>query len=245
MNKYLIKEDTLNQLASMTKILSGKETKLTPNEIIEELTKKINLDKAFYENDSDLEFINPYITRLGFRAFNYQQMLTKVECINLTELREDAVRLCTNLNTIILPKCIILGPGSLYGPNNLTSVSFENVITVDRNVFRDCSLLTYVNLPKAESIGANSFNNCNALESLELPSATYIGTNAFNNCNSLKYIVLSNNSICSLGAKLFNASGLGPSFEAIYVPDNLVEQYKVATNWANIDASYFKPLSEL
>lgn len=89
--------------------------------------------------------------------------------------------------------------------------------------------------------------NVKPLESVYLSSAISIGDMAFNNCPLLTTFVLRTNTICSLGGiDVFTNTLIDDSTTEgfIYVPDELVEQYKVATNWTTY-ASKIKGLSEL
>ena len=76
------------------------------------------------------------------------------------------------------------------------------------------------------------------IEKLELNKILTIENRAFENCNNLKTIIIrQSNSVPKLywGNK-FN-------YATIYVPDSLVEEYKIASNWSAF-ANNIKPLSE-
>lgn len=63
--------------------------------------------------------------------------------------------------------------------------------------------------------------------------------------NKLVAFILRRNMLCSLGNKnSFNNTPIASGTGFIYVPDNLVEQYKAATNWSTF-ANQIKPISEL
>ena len=81
--------------------------------------------------------------------------------------------------------------------------------------------------------------------------------NCFRSCYRLKKIILRNNKVCRLldsnpfyecyhflgtAGSTINPEGQKDGY--VYVPDDLVEQYKVATNWVAY-ADRIKPLSEL
>lgn len=102
---------------------------------------------------------------------------------------------------------------------------------------------TYVYFKNAKSVGRQAFMNCRSLVEAYFDSVTSIEADAFYLCQSLNKLVIRTPIVCTLLGKLTNnaiASGTG----FIYVPDNLVEQYKGATNWS-AHASQIKPISEL
>lgn len=129
----------------------------------------------------------------------------------------------------------------------------------------------YPNVPHTVTfIGQYAFNNCKSIEFNELPSEIItLEDYAFNNCVSIPYMDLSNctilyNSNTAFNARCFegctslayiklpsigsvipatNISSL-PVQTNIYVPDNLVDSYKSATNWNSI-ASRIHGYSEM
>ena len=94
-----------------------------------------------------------------------------------------------------------------------------------------------INIINCEYIGSVAFDRT-IIEKLELNKITTIEDRAFEACNNLKTIVIrQSNSVPSLDwGNTFN-------YATIYVPDLLVEEYKVANNWSAF-ANNIKPLSE-
>ena len=130
---------------------------------------------------------------------------------------------CTNLTTVNLPKCT----------------------SINRYAFNNCNNLTTINLPKCTDIEYGAFANCRGLTTVNLPECTSIGEYAFNDCTSLTTVILSNNQVATLGSiYAFNNSAISARAGYVYVPDNLVNSYKTATNWSTY-ANQIKPLSEL
>lgn len=118
------------------------------------------------------------------------------------------------------------------------------------------TLTSYSN-DRVTSIGEYAFYQQSTLESVDFPNVTSLGLRAFKNCRSLKKVIIEQKeSVCTLNADAFdgcyhilgtvnetyNPDGLADGY--IYVPDELVEDYKIATNWSTY-ASQIKPLSEL
>ena len=103
--------------------------------------------------------------------------------------------------------------------------------------------------PKIKSIGTGLFINCSALEILEFSekgssSRLTFGSNNFNRCNNFKALILRNEVMHTLNG---TSGYLSPTIENgtgfIYVPRNLLETYKTATNWS-VYADQFRALED-
>ena len=102
------------------------------------------------------------------------------------------------------------------------------------SAFQDCSALTSVSLQAATSIGESAFQNCSALTSVSLPAATSIGESAFYSCSKLEALILENaDAVCQL-SNIYALSGtlIASGTGYIYVPSELVDAYKDASNWS-------------
>ena len=106
-------------------------------------------------------------------------------------------------------------------------------------------LLTTVSLPAVTSIGSSAFNGCSALKAADFPAATDIsGTYAFQNCSALTSLTLSKNQVATLSnTSAFTGTPIASGTGYVYVPDDLVGQYKAATNWATY-ANQIRPISQ-
>ena len=143
----------------------------------------------------------------------------------------------------------------VYDISDYASVDV-NVSTSQEDGLVGKTLTTYTN-DRVTSIGSYAFYSCSSLTSIDLPNATSIGNNAFSDCYSLtKLIIRTTSQVCTLSNTnafnncyhilgttnaTYNPEGLKDGY--IYVPDELVESYKTATNWSEY-ASQIKPLSE-
>ena len=91
----------------------------------------------------------------------------------------------------------------------------------------------------------SAFSGCTNLTTIDLPECTSIGDGAFASCVSLTTIILSGNQVVTLkNIRAFNNSAIANGTGYIYVPDNLVDSYKTATNWSTY-ANSIIPISEL
>lgn len=137
----------------------------------------------------------------------------------------------------------------------------EDVVSLKTNAFYEDYQILNVILPNLKKIEAYTFYMARSLKKVKCVSATSIGLNAFQQCRALETIdILGGGTIESLARsgglpqtivirsseKVTPVAGLsdwGGSLTSIYVADELVEQYKTATNWSS-KASQIKPLSE-
>ena len=207
-------------------------------------------------------------TSIGNQAFYSCKSLTTIDLPKCTNIEYDAFRSCTSLTTVNFPECTSIGFCTFYGCTNLTTVNLPECTSIKDHAFEGCTNLTTVNLPKCTTLGSTAFGSCKSLATVNLPNCTTIEDEAFNKCTSLTTInlpectsigdrtfsyctnlvlvVLGVNQIVTLGGDhVFNNTTtmlIGRGY--IYVPDNLVDSYKTATNWSTY-ANQIKPISEL
>ena len=125
---------------------------------------------------------------------------------------------------------------------SITEISSSSATSIGSYAFYSCSSLTTVDFPVATSIGTSAFQNCSSLTTANFPVATSIRTSAFQYCRSLKSLLLRNNKVCTLSnTNTFNSTPISSGTGYIYVPSELIEQYKTANNWSTY-ASRFRAL---
>lgn len=145
---------------------------------------------------------------------------------------------------------------------------YSNTTSLDKYIFYNCEKLKKAHFPNATYIGGVSLNNCKALVDIYIPKVHHINGRAFENCSSLNYIDMpcvnnlygGNNFLnCNLLDVVVLRSSLGfctlgniSSFQGtpielgtgyVYVPRDLIESYKTATNWTTY-ASQFRALED-
>lgn len=151
----------------------------------------------------------------------------------------------TNLKRVHIPLLKALFGNTFDGCTGLTSVDFPLVTMIYGYVFRGCTNLKTINFPLLGYTQVASFQNCKALTVADFQNLSQIGTLAFDGCTALTTFVLRVAKVCTLqNTAAFTKTPIANGTGFIYVPDDLVEQYKVATNWSTY-ASQIKPLSEL
>ena len=213
-------------------------------------------DYVFYKKQSLKTIDLPNCVSVGNNAFYGCGALTAVDLPMVTSIGDYAFCICTALTNVNLPVAISIGNSMFYGCTALTAVDLPMATSIGDFAFRECTALTNVNLPVATSIARNAFQSCIALTSINLPMVTSIGNYTFFRCFSLTALVLSGTNVCTLANEnafgncyhilgttdsTYNPTGEKDGY--IYVPDDLVDSYKSATNWTTY-ASQIKPLSE-
>ncbi len=180
----------------------------------------------------------------------------------LTTLREDGVRslgarsLYKNigLTLVELPSVTSAGDYSLSGCTGLASATFAALTSVGQYMFDGDTALTSVSLPEATNIGNYAFRGA-PIAKLALPKATTLGTyinngygaaevdltagpssianNTFNGAYNMTSLVLRKSTMISLASTgAFTSTPIASGFGWIYVPNDLVDTYKAATNWS-------------
>ena len=95
------------------------------------------------------------------------------------------------------------------------------------------------------STGWNVFDGCTGITSMDFPVCNFIRGNTFAGCSSLTKIILRSETVAgSDGINPMTGTPIANGTGFIYVPDALVETYKLTTNWT-VYASQIKPISEL
>ena len=100
--------------------------------------------------------------------------------------------------------------------------AFNALVAHELTEFNDDSIL---------ELGQYAFYKQTTLQSIYLPALTKINSNAFDGCENLKriFVGLNKNTVCTLSSTTA-LSNTGRSI--IYVPDDLVSNYRSASNWS-------------
>lgn len=158
-------------------------------------------------------------------------------------------QLCYNsyaIETLKIPDNINLIPeGMCSSCRVLKNVNIPKICTsIARNAFYSCYSLEHIELPDTiTSIGQNAFSACYSLTKIKIPSAlTIIEPQVFSNCYSItEYDFTTLTSIPTLSnTNAFTNINTGCK---MYVPDDLYDEWIVATNWATY-ADYIYKASE-
>ena len=184
------------------------------------------------------------ITKLGVGAFWGCQALTAIDLPNVTQVNRNAFESCIRLSTINLPKVTALDK-DIFTNSGIQQANFPLATTIGDNCFYAAKYLISANLPLVTALPANAFRE-SSIRTADFAAVTNINRTAFTDCTSFETLIIRTPSVCVIsdisvalrGSKI--ASGTG----YIYVPDNLVDSYKTATNWVAL-ANQIKPISAL
>ena len=151
----------------------------------------------------------------------------------------------TKVTAVKFPYTTTIGSSAFSGCSGLVSANFPLATYIKNNAFESCSKLVSVYLPLVKVFGGSVFKGDTSLGTVDLPALNTIWEMAFYNCTSLKTVILRLNRVCELKrVDVFDNTPIANGTGFVYVPDNIVEQYKTADNWSTY-ASQIKPISEL
>ena len=213
------------------------------------------------------------LTSIGKRAFYEKTNLVSPKLPDsITSIGEEAFRNCTNLALTELPSNLtLIGGRAFYYCSKLKLTELPDSITsIGEYAFYRCEYLALTKLPDSlTSVGTYAFYYCSKLKLTELPSnLTSIGDKCFHSALSsygllnikgdvksigmeaFRYAGVSNvklpnvTSVPTLGSYAFENTSISKGTGYIYVPDDLVESFKTASNWSTY-ANQIKGLSEL
>ncbi len=194
-----------------------------------------------------------YCSNLNFFNFSALQIIADgcfqksglydVRIDNISSIASNMFNYCENLVSVSIPNATLCGDNAFFYCTKLQNVDLPLVSTAQNNVFEGCSNLEKIVLPALKKVTLKLFYNCSKLKRIDLPSVTNIGGQYSLYTESTDCIViLRANSVATLQTSSIHTSG--KYLMTFYVPDELVEDYKSATNWSTI-ASQIHPISEL
>lgn len=167
-------------------------------------------------------YSNSELTEIREKAFYHCNKLTSVDLPNVTTLGADAFHTCTWLETVNIPKLTAIPYQCFYYGYSLP----------DKLVFPVCKSIAGYVISYAET------------KILDILGGGQIESFAFYRATSFTTLILRNaETVTTLQAA---PSSIFADYTSVtvYVPDNLLETYKTATNWAKM-AGQIKGLSEL
>lgn len=119
--------------------------------------------------------------------------------------------------------------------HELTSFEDDTVTTLRSYAFYYNDVIASIKLPNCASVGSSAFAYCTALTTVDLSQQISITSGLFSNCSAFTHLILRSSTLCPLNvafSNVFAGTKIGQGFGAIYVPSNLVDTYKSATNWS-------------
>ena len=171
--------------------------------------------------------------------------LTEYSDNHITDIGSYAFYGCSKMTKLDLPNVTSIDVFAFYGCSALKTVNIPMADSIGNYAFNTAYAIESVNMPMVTTIGKSAFRQCTKITSIDMPSVTSIDTYAFYNCTALAKVILRSETMCSLSdSNVFGSTPIAEGTGFIYVPDELVETYKLGTNWA-IYSEQIKGLSEL
>ena len=208
-----------------------------------------NIGKYKFANTELRSFVATSTTRLEESAFDNCSKLVSFEAPNVTSVGQVCFGSNVALISLNLKSLKSAEQSAFVNCRILENINFQSLESLESMVFCGCRSLKTLKFPKIKSIGTGLFINCSALEILEFSekgssSRLTFGSNNFNRCNNFKALILRNEVMHTLNG---TSGYLSPTIENgtgfIYVPRNLLETYKTATNWS-VYADQFRALED-
>ena len=167
----------------------------------------------------------------------------------LTRVNDSALAYITGLTSVELPAATSVGSNGFQGCTALPKLTLPQARTCDTSAFRGCTSLVRLTIPLLSYVGWTMAVGCTALQVVDIgaPTGTLItlGSNGFQSCSSLIAVILRRtNGVVSMGAlTTFTGTPIANGTGYIYVPRDLVDKYKVATNWS-VYADQFRAIED-
>ena len=189
-------------------------------------------------------YSNNRITTVGVCAFLGCLALTAIDLPNVTQIKRNAFESCRLLQTINLPK-VTTFDREVFLNTAIQQADFPLVTTIGDGCFKQASKLTSANLPLITTLPADAFRG-SSIRTADFAAVTNINRTAFTDCTSLETLIIRTPSVCVISdiSVALRGSKIAAGTGYIYVPDNLADSYKAATNWVTL-ANQIKPISAL
>lgn len=203
-----------------------------------------SVEDAIIDRSISGAYSNDRITTVGVCAFLGCQALTAIDLPNVTQVKRNAFEACIRLSTINLPKVTEFGK-EVFLSSGIQQADFPLLTTMENGCFKLAKSLTSANLPLVTALPADTFRN-SSIQTADFAAVTNINRTAFTDCTSLETLIIRTPSVCVISdiSVALRGSKIAAGTGYIYVPDNLVDSYKTATNWVAL-ANQIKPISAL
>lgn len=199
------------------------------------------LEDGFIMHTLAGDYSNNRVTTVGYGTFYNDTALTGIDMPNVTSIGNYACSGCSNLASINMPLLTSAG-GSAFNGIGVVNVYFPELTSMGTYTFGNTAKTKTINLPKLKIVQSNGFRQNTGCTRLDLGACTNIYAYGFFNMYALTTLIIRTNSVATLAnTNAFNGCS---ALTGIYVPDDLVDDYKAATNWSAYTAQ-IKPLSEL
>lgn len=161
--------------------------------------------------------------------------------VKVPDSGEDVAALLGDTMTVLDNSIVTsLRTRACQGATKLVTANLPNVTSLGSYAFYQCSSLVTVKLPKLTSVSTQVFYSCTKLQHADCGNLGSLTAQTFNACSALTELILrKTGSICTLSnANAISNTPIGKGTGYVYVPAELVDTYKTATNWSTFEAQF-------
>lgn len=228
MSTVVINEQYLTDIANAIRTKNGESTTYKPRELADALSRAVNINNIstddYLERKSIPSLANNIVTTIGINAFAHYTSLQSVNFPSVTDTDINAFVGCTSLETVLFASLKNVGAQTFKGCTALKNVYMPaNNIRFYTAAFSGCILLQKLDFNSVSMIYGETFYNCSALATLIIRSTTQVA--------GLKHV------------NAFTGSQIAKGSGYIYVPSNLLNNYKEAQNWKTY-ANQFRAIED-
>ncbi len=182
-------------------------------------------DSLISLKDNRVRFLRP-------RALYYKKALESVDFPLATSIGDYAFQNCSSLSSASFDSCTRVGSQAFQDNDSLETIDVHNATTVGAYAFNDAPIRV-LSLPNASSVGGHLITNFGAYV-VEFGNVSSISSYMFSNSYNVVGIILRSNTMVQLASasSVFNGTPIENGNGWIYVPNDLVNTYKSATNWS-------------
>lgn len=258
MGKVFINEETLVNIGNAIREKTGKNNLIAPGFMPEEIRSIIgggggDSDESKAQLDAMIartitEYSNSTLDKLGNYTFYQCSQLNSFNCPNLKSIGKYALAE-TGLTELNFPLVETIGEYGLAGTgangSQVVSINLPLLHTIDSYCFRYNDKIVNITLPSLQNTTSTFrvFEDCKSLTRLDLGPIKQIYTNWMANTN-LTTLILRGSTVASLSnVNAFTNTPIQAGTGYIYVPKDLIDSYKTATNWTTF-ASQFRAIED-
>lgn len=175
------------------------------------------------------------ITSIRTCMFRYNKSLVSIDCPNVTNIGYQSFDSATALKSVRFNNATYIDNYGFAACTSLTDVDLPLLAEANQQIFNGCTSLTKIKFPSLTRCNGGLLRNCTALVIADFHVYFELWNhNHFSSCTNLKALIFRSPTMvgCPGGSNIDN-SGITSGICFFYVPRNLVDSYKAATNWAN------------
>lgn len=169
--------------------------------------------------------------------------VTEYSNADITSARQEAFKHCGKLKKLDLPNLASVPSSMCYEDGMLAEVNLPAATVIGFTAFTSCTRLSgMLKLPKCITLNGSAFSRCD-LHGVDMLGGGYLKNYCFDQNKDFTTLVIRNTTTITQMSTAPSNVFANVANVTVYVPDNLLETYKKATNWSAI-AGQIKALSE-